>query len=224
MAVFHRHAADGAAGQERCSSSSRPAGPAAAAGAGTRRRPAPQAPAPRPPGQADVTTPAEQKSREAALARPRRVPIETPADQGLDRPQGRAHRRHFARRSIARRSIPNSPAIVLLSPSGSPHPFYAEFGWVGAAGANVKAPGPDTDVAARGIGGARARTADHARLRQRRGAEVPPHHRGRRQVSVHPEDEVVNSGSRAGDALSLRADLAPRHAADARATTSCTKA
>jgi YidC/Oxa1 family membrane protein insertase len=39
---------------------------------------------------------------------------------------------------------PNSPPIVLLSPSGSPHPFYAEFGWVGAAGANVKLPNPDT--------------------------------------------------------------------------------
>ena len=39
---------------------------------------------------------------------------------------------------------PNSPAIVLLAPSGSPHPFYAEFGWVGAAGASVKVPGPDT--------------------------------------------------------------------------------
>jgi YidC/Oxa1 family membrane protein insertase len=39
---------------------------------------------------------------------------------------------------------PNSPPVVLLSPSGSPHPFYAEFGWVGGAGANVKVPGPDT--------------------------------------------------------------------------------
>src|SRR5580700_8687744 len=39
---------------------------------------------------------------------------------------------------------PTSPAIILLSPSGSPHPFYAEFGWVGAAGATVKTPGPDT--------------------------------------------------------------------------------
>jgi YidC/Oxa1 family membrane protein insertase len=39
---------------------------------------------------------------------------------------------------------PNSPAIVLLSPSGTAHPFYAEFGWVGAAGTKVKLPGPDT--------------------------------------------------------------------------------
>lgn len=39
---------------------------------------------------------------------------------------------------------PKSPAIVLLSPSGTPHPFYAEFGWVGGAGAAVKLPGADT--------------------------------------------------------------------------------
>ena len=39
---------------------------------------------------------------------------------------------------------PKSPPIVLLSPSGSPEPFYAEFGWTGAAGANVKLPGSDT--------------------------------------------------------------------------------
>ena len=39
---------------------------------------------------------------------------------------------------------PNSPAIVLLAPSGSPQPFYAEFGWVAAAGTTVKMPGTDT--------------------------------------------------------------------------------
>jgi len=39
---------------------------------------------------------------------------------------------------------PKSPNIQLLSPSGAPHPFYAEFGWAGAAGSGVKLPGPDT--------------------------------------------------------------------------------
>src|SRR4029453_2458712 len=39
---------------------------------------------------------------------------------------------------------PKSPAIVLLAPSGSPHPFYAQFGWTPAAGTSVKLPGDDT--------------------------------------------------------------------------------
>ena len=47
---------------------------------------------------------------------------------------------------------PKSPAIVLLSPSGSPHPFYAEFGWVPAAGVTVKLPGPDTVWTQQGSG------------------------------------------------------------------------
>jgi YidC/Oxa1 family membrane protein insertase len=33
---------------------------------------------------------------------------------------------------------------VLLSPSGSPEPFYAEFGWTNTAGANVALPNSDT--------------------------------------------------------------------------------
>ena len=47
---------------------------------------------------------------------------------------------------------PKSPPIVLLSPSGSPDPFYAEFGWTNAAGANVKVPTSDTVWAQSGSG------------------------------------------------------------------------
>jgi len=39
---------------------------------------------------------------------------------------------------------PKSPPLVLLSPSGTADPFYAEFGWTGAAGANVRLPNSDT--------------------------------------------------------------------------------
>jgi YidC/Oxa1 family membrane protein insertase len=39
---------------------------------------------------------------------------------------------------------PSSPPIVLLSPSGSPDPFYAEFGWTGAPGTPMKLPTSDT--------------------------------------------------------------------------------
>ncbi|MGA8822828.1 MAG: membrane protein insertase YidC, partial [Pseudolabrys sp.] len=39
---------------------------------------------------------------------------------------------------------PKSPPIILLSPSGTADPFYAEFGWTGTAGANVKLPTSET--------------------------------------------------------------------------------
>ena len=39
---------------------------------------------------------------------------------------------------------PKSPAIVLFSPSNTAHPYYAEFGWVGAAGSTAKLPDRDT--------------------------------------------------------------------------------
>ena len=39
---------------------------------------------------------------------------------------------------------PGSPLVELLSPSGSPQPFYAEFGWYVPAGSTVKVPGPET--------------------------------------------------------------------------------
>ncbi len=39
---------------------------------------------------------------------------------------------------------PNSPNIVLLSPSGGPDAFYAEFGWVNGIGGNAKLPDADT--------------------------------------------------------------------------------
>jgi YidC/Oxa1 family membrane protein insertase len=39
---------------------------------------------------------------------------------------------------------PKSPAIELLSPSGSPQPFYAEFGWVDGSSVNLKVPTSET--------------------------------------------------------------------------------
>ena len=40
---------------------------------------------------------------------------------------------------------PNSPEIVLLSPPGSPNPYFAEYGWVAGDGA-ASVPGPETAV------------------------------------------------------------------------------
>jgi YidC/Oxa1 family membrane protein insertase len=39
---------------------------------------------------------------------------------------------------------PKSPLIVLLAPQESAHPFYVEYGWVGAAGVSAKLPDSNT--------------------------------------------------------------------------------
>ncbi len=39
---------------------------------------------------------------------------------------------------------PSSPPIVLLSPTGTPDAFYAEFGWAPTSGANAKVPDSET--------------------------------------------------------------------------------
>ncbi len=83
------------------------------------------------------------QSREAALDATQRIPINTPRIKGsISLTGGRVDDVSLAK---YRETVdPNSPMIVLLSPDGSPHPFYAEFGWVAAPGTNVKLPGPQT--------------------------------------------------------------------------------
>ncbi len=104
--------------------------------------PAPLGPA-QPPGQvaqspADVTA-----NRTAALAMSRRVPIATDSLQGSIALKG-GRIDDLALAKFRETVDPKSPPIVLLSPSGSPEPFYAEFGWTNAAGANVKVPTSET--------------------------------------------------------------------------------
>ncbi len=106
-------------------------------------QPAPQATphlGPQVPGQAPA---GPQQSREAALATSPRVPIDTPRLRGSIALKG-ARIDDLALSQYRVTVDPNSPPVVLLSPSGSPHPFYAELGWVGAAGAEVKLPDGDT--------------------------------------------------------------------------------
>ena len=93
------------------------------------------------PGQG--TVPGTPMTRAEAIAASPRVAIETERLNGsISLKGGRVDDLMLMqyRETVDR----NSPNIVLLSPSGSPHPFYAEFGWTPAAGANVRVPGPDT--------------------------------------------------------------------------------
>src|SRR6202045_4236238 len=82
-------------------------------------------------------------SRDAVIAASPRIAIATPTLRGsIDLRGGRIDELALER---YRETIdPNSPAIVLFSPSGAPEAFYAEFGWVAAAGSTAAMPGPDT--------------------------------------------------------------------------------
>jgi YidC/Oxa1 family membrane protein insertase len=82
-------------------------------------------------------------TREAALAASPRIRIDTPRLSGsLSLMGGRID--DLALVQYRETVDPSSPPIVLLAPSGSPQPFYAEFGWTAAAGTSAKLPGPDT--------------------------------------------------------------------------------
>ena len=95
------------------------------------------------PGQTAQAPAAVAPNRDAALAASPRVPIATDSLQGsIDLKGGRID--DLALIKFRETVDPKSPPIVLLSPSGSPDPFYAEFGWTNAAGANVKVPTADT--------------------------------------------------------------------------------
>src|SRR5262245_25996889 len=86
---------------------------------------------------------AEAMTRDAALAASPRVRIETPSLSGSISLRG-ARIDDLSLLKYRETVDPNSPPIVLLAPSGSPHPFYAEFGWSAPSGASVKLPNSDT--------------------------------------------------------------------------------
>ena len=108
-------------------------------------QPQPQAPGSAPvlPGQGGAPTPGAQMTREAVIAASPRIGIDTPRLKGsVSLKGGRVD--DLALIQYRETVDPKSPPIVLLSPSGSPHPFYAEFGWIGPSGANLNLPNADT--------------------------------------------------------------------------------
>jgi YidC/Oxa1 family membrane protein insertase len=95
--------------------------------------PAPGAPATRP-GSAP---------RDSVVAASPRIQIDTPRLRGSIALRG-SRFDDIALKDYRETVDPKSPNINLLSPTGSPNPFYAEFGWVAPAGSNVKLPNADT--------------------------------------------------------------------------------
>ncbi len=95
------------------------------------------------PGQASAPAAAAPIDRAAALAASPRVPIATGSVQGSIALKG-GRIDDLALVKFRETVDPKSPPIVLLAPSGTADPFYAEFGWTGTAGTNVKLPTADT--------------------------------------------------------------------------------
>ena len=95
------------------------------------------------PGQASAPAAATPIDRAAALAASPRVAIATGSVQGSIALKG-GRIDDLALVKFRETVDPKSPPIVLLAPSGTADPFYAEFGWTGTAGTNVKLPTADT--------------------------------------------------------------------------------
>ncbi len=84
------------------------------------------------------------KTREAVIAASPHIDIDTPRLHGSVDLKG-ARIDNLALEQYRETINPKSPPIVLLSPSGAPQAFYAEFGWVAASGTSEPMPGPDTE-------------------------------------------------------------------------------
>ncbi|MFV0369584.1 MAG: membrane protein insertase YidC [Hyphomicrobiaceae bacterium] len=98
---------------------------------------APGAPAVAPPAQSANAT------RESAVNQGQRITIATPAIKGSISLKG-ARIDDIVLSKYHRTVDTSSPNVVLFSPAGSPDPYFAEFGWVAGAGANVALPDRDT--------------------------------------------------------------------------------
>jgi Preprotein translocase subunit YidC len=79
---------------------------------------------------------------------------------------------------------PGSEAVQLLSPSGSPRPFYAEFGWINPSGSNFQVPTSETKWHHEGSDSLGIGRPVTLVWRSGEGLEFSPNHFGRRQVPL----------------------------------------
>lgn len=115
-----------------------PTGSTQAPVAGAPVQPGDNAQVPAVPAQA----PTAAENRASALEASRRIPVRSPKLHGSVALKG-ARLDDLTLRDYHETTDPSSPEIVLLSPAGSPEPYYAEFGWVAADG-TTKVPNADT--------------------------------------------------------------------------------
>ena len=181
----------------------------------------PQAPgtpagAPRPPGQsAQATVAAARRDRAEALKASPRVPITTDSIEGsIALKGGRIDDVSLVKfhETVDPEIAADRPAVAVRQP----RPVLCRVRLDRRRRRQGEAAGRRHAVDAGGLGRPHRRPPGDARLRQWRGPHVPPHHRGRRQVPVHRQGRGRQQERQAGHALSLRPDLAPRHAQDRR--------
>jgi YidC/Oxa1 family membrane protein insertase len=93
------------------------------------------------PGASPETAPTE--TREEAIKASPRLAIETPSLRGsINLKSGRIDDLVLVK---YRETVdPNSPNVILLSPTNSPHPYFAEYGWLSQANSPQKMPDTDT--------------------------------------------------------------------------------
>jgi YidC/Oxa1 family membrane protein insertase len=87
--------------------------------------------------------PVSQITRADALAESPRVKLDAPAIYGSIALKG-ARIDDVSFKNYRETVDPNSPHIVLLSPAGSPSPYYIETGYIADSGSNLVLPGHDT--------------------------------------------------------------------------------
>ena len=150
-------------------------------------------------------------SRDAAIAATPRIKIETPRITGSISLKG-ARIDDVALTQYRETVDPKSPAIVLFSPSQTAHPYYAEFGWVPATGSTIRMPDQNTMWQREGSGTLSPTQPGDAEIRQWRRPRLQAHHLDRRPLSLHHQGRCQQYRQHAGNAVSVRADLAPRRA------------
>lgn len=95
------------------------------------------------PGAAGIPGAAPAMTRDTALSMTKRLPIDTPQLSGSISLQG-GRIDDLVLRGYRITVDPKSANVVLFSPALAPNPYFAEHGWVPAAGATTKVPGRDT--------------------------------------------------------------------------------
>ncbi|MSP49385.1 MAG: membrane protein insertase YidC [Alphaproteobacteria bacterium] len=95
------------------------------------------------PGVAAPGTAAQPLGRPQALAESRRVPLDTPSLRGSIALKG-GRLDDVVLKGYRETVDAGSPNIVLLSPAASPTAYYADWGWVAAAGSDVRLPDAET--------------------------------------------------------------------------------